>query len=100
MYRVVGCPDCRSLWITEPGGDTAQCPSCRQQHAIEALRTLAETETIDAARDARSRLLAERAGYEQTVSTFTEAAADLETAARDQQSEHGNGDESVTDPSD
>ncbi len=64
MYEVVGCPDCRSLWIREGEAETAECPRCRRTHEVANLRALAETETARAARDARTRLLAERAGHE------------------------------------
>ena len=60
MYTVVGCPDCRKLWIREAGGKRTTCPSCRSSHAVERLRILFRSDSIDAARDARTQLLAER----------------------------------------
>lgn len=60
MYAVVGCRECDSLWIVETSPETTQCPSCRTRYAFDQLRRLAETDTLEGARDARTRLLAER----------------------------------------
>ncbi|MFB6192576.1 MAG: DUF5817 domain-containing protein [Haloarculaceae archaeon] len=62
MYRVVGCRDCSALWVLEGRPETTQCPRCRTRHPVDRLRAFAETETAAAAKDARSRLLADREG--------------------------------------
>lgn len=74
MYRVVGCRDCRALWVIEDHPETTQCPRCRTRHPVDRLRAFAETESADAAREARSRLLADREGEE--------LADDFETLGR------------------
>lgn len=60
MYVVVGCPACRQLWIRQPGGETCACPRCGRRHRVETLRALVRVDTVEAAREARSALLAER----------------------------------------
>lgn len=60
MYRVVGCRDCRALWVLEGRPETTQCPRCRTRHPVDRLRAFARTESADEAREARSRLLADR----------------------------------------
>ena len=61
MYSVVGCTECRHLWIVEDRPETTQCPRCRRRHRFEKLKTFAETETSDAAARVRSSMLARRA---------------------------------------
>ena len=61
MYAVVGCSDCRALWVVEDRPETTQCPRCRTSHRFERLKAFAETDSADAAVRARSELLAERA---------------------------------------
>lgn len=60
MYEVVGCVDCRAVWIREGAAETSTCPRCGTRHRVDRLRSLAETETADAAREARTEILAER----------------------------------------
>ena len=72
MYRVVGCSSCHHLWILEPGGEEAACPRCRRRHKVKRLRPLFESESADAAREARSQLLADRAGVNGDMAGFTE----------------------------
>lgn len=63
MYAVVGCSNCQALWVVEGRPETTGCPRCRTRHSFEKLKKFATTEDRDAARDARSRLLAERQGH-------------------------------------
>jgi hypothetical protein len=60
MYAVVGCSDCEALWIVEGRPDTTQCPRCRRRHQFDRLKTFAETDGENEARDARAAMLAER----------------------------------------
>jgi hypothetical protein len=61
MYAVVGCSDCRALWVVEARPETTQCPRCRTRHRFDRLKLFSETEAAEAAARARSELLAERA---------------------------------------
>jgi hypothetical protein len=61
MYSVVGCRECRGLWLVEGRPETTECPRCGRRHRFESLRTFAETETSEAAARIRSSMLAERA---------------------------------------
>lgn len=61
MYSVVGCGECRALWIVEGRPGTTRCPRCRKRHQFEKLRAFAETESSEAATRVRSSMLAERA---------------------------------------
>jgi hypothetical protein len=61
MYSVVGCSECRHLWVVEGRPETTACPRCRTRHRFERLRAFAETETSDAAARVRSSMLADRA---------------------------------------
>ena len=61
MYSVVGCSECRHLWVVEGRPETTRCPRCRTRHRFETLRAFAETDTSDAAARVRSSMLADRA---------------------------------------
>ncbi|PSP44210.1 replication protein H [Halobacteriales archaeon QH_10_70_21] len=61
MYSVVGCSECRHLWVVEGRPGTTRCPRCRTRHRFETLRAFAETDTSDAAARVRSSMLADRA---------------------------------------
>ena len=61
MYAVVGCSNCRALWVVEDHPETTRCPRCRTRHRFERLKAFAETDSADAAARARGELLAERA---------------------------------------
>lgn len=79
MYAVVGCPECEHLWIVAGRPETSQCPRCghRREHALRT--KFATSEDADAAREARSRLLAERQDHEEAFASV-ESFADLEAA--------------------
>ena len=61
MYSVVGCSECRHLWVVEGRPETSRCPRCRTHHRFESLKAFAETDTSDAAARVRSSMLADRA---------------------------------------
>lgn len=63
MYAVVGCGECSALWVVEGRPDTTTCPSCGKRHRFEALKKFAQHESGDAAREARTRLLAARSDH-------------------------------------
>jgi predicted nucleic acid-binding Zn-ribbon protein len=63
MYAVVGCNRCGALWVVEGRPDSTGCPRCETRHRFEKLKRFAEAESADAAREARSKLVAERGGH-------------------------------------
>src|SRR5699024_985153 len=63
MYAVVGCGECSALWVVEDRPETTTCPSCGKRHTFDALKKFAEHEAGDAAREARTRLLAARSDH-------------------------------------
>lgn len=72
MYDVVGCRSCGNLWIREGVADSATCPRCSKRYAVDRLRVLASGETIEAAREARSSLLADRSKHGDFVAGYAE----------------------------
>ena len=74
MYAVVGCSDCRALWVIEGRPETTECPRCGTTRTRARRRTFLETEDPDHAREARAAMLAERQGH-------ADAFADLDTFA-------------------
>jgi DNA replicative helicase MCM subunit Mcm2 (Cdc46/Mcm family) len=79
MYAVVGCDRCSALWVVEGRPETTACPQCEKRHRFERLRALAETDTAAAAKEARSRILAERSGVDadlEDVASMGEAVDD------------------------
>ena len=60
MYAVVGCSNCRALWVVEDRPETTLCPRCRTRHRFERLKAFAETDSAEAAARARSERLAAR----------------------------------------
>ncbi|PSQ00424.1 replication protein H [Halobacteriales archaeon QS_5_70_17] len=60
MYTVVGCPDCGTLKIVDGRPETTRCPRCGRRSSFEKLRAFYRSEDLDAAREARARLLADR----------------------------------------
>lgn len=60
MYSVVGCRNCRALWIVEGRPETTECPRCGTRRQFSKLKAFAETETATEARRARAAMLAER----------------------------------------
>ncbi len=82
MFAVVGCQDCSALWIVDGQPETTTCPRCTTQHQFEKLRPLTTTEEKDAAREARSRLLAARQGEADAFSELG-SFAELDTQIDD-----------------
>ncbi|AFK20288.1 replication protein H [Haloferax mediterranei ATCC 33500] len=64
MYAVVGCTDCANMWLLSDPREskTATCPRCGRRHQTKKLRHFFESEDRDAARQARSALLAKKHG--------------------------------------
>ncbi|WP_411966940.1 DUF5817 domain-containing protein [Haloferax sp. YSSS75] len=64
MYAVVGCTDCGNLWLLSDPREskTATCSRCGRRHQTKKLRRFFESEDRDAARQARSALLAKKHG--------------------------------------
>ncbi|WP_136687937.1 DUF5817 domain-containing protein [Halorhabdus amylolytica] len=60
MYAVVGCSECSALWVLEGRPETTQCPRCGTRRKFEFRRKFVETEDVDAAREIRAKMLAER----------------------------------------
>ncbi|WP_276260010.1 DUF5817 domain-containing protein [Haloglomus litoreum] len=75
MYAVVGCSNCEALWVVEGRPDTTSCPRCETRHRHKKLKKFVTCDTAEAAKDARSRLLAKRGG-------FADAARDLDSFER------------------
>jgi len=71
MYAVVGCRDCRALWVVEGRPDGTRCPRCGTRRQFDKLRTFVETDDADEAKQARAALLARQQGQ-------SEAFADLD----------------------
>ena len=69
MYAVVGCTDCAALWlISDPeSSKTARCPRCGRRHQVKKLRRFFESDDRDAARQARTELLAKKQGATDAV---------------------------------
>lgn len=67
MYAVVGCPECEALWIVDGRPNTTTCPRCSTRHQYDRLRKLTETPDLDAAREARTSLLADRTTHPTTI---------------------------------
>ncbi|MFC6834924.1 DUF5817 family protein [Halomarina ordinaria] len=83
MYTVVGCSRCSALNIVEGRPETTRCPRCRRTTRFEKLRALYRSDDVDAAREVRARLLAERSGNEAAyanVGTFAATDADADEA--------------------
>ena len=78
MYAVVGCGECSALWVVEGRPETTQCPSCRKRHRFAQLKKFAETDTADAAREARTALLTNRSEH---APDELDSFADLESRA-------------------
>lgn len=64
MYAVVGCTDCGNLWLLSDPREskTATCSRCGRRHQTKKLRRFFESDDRDAARQARSALLAKKHG--------------------------------------
>ena len=63
MYAVVGCGECRAVWVVDGEPEATGCPRCGKRHQFGKLKRFAETADPDEARQARAALLADREGY-------------------------------------
>lgn len=82
MYAVVGCNRCGALWVVEGRPDSTGCPRCEKRHRFERLKRFATEDSADAAREARSRLVAERGGHGEQHESIEEFSALGEAADR------------------
>ncbi|MDZ7731364.1 MAG: DUF5817 domain-containing protein [Natrialbaceae archaeon] len=55
MYSVVGCSECKALWVVEGRPATSQCPQCGTRRPFDARRQFVTTDEPDHAREVRSR---------------------------------------------
>jgi DNA-directed RNA polymerase subunit RPC12/RpoP len=82
MYAVVGCSECSALWVIEGDPETSECPRCGSRRPRERRREFYRSDDADEAREARSRLLAERQGESGAFDDVDHFAA-LEAAVDD-----------------
>lgn len=82
MYAVVGCRECRALWVVEGRPETSQCPRCGTRRQFSKLKTFARTEDAAAAKQARSALLARRQDQSEAFAAL-DPFEDLERQAAD-----------------
>lgn len=83
MYAVVGCNRCSALWVVEGRPETTSCPRCRKRHRFRKLKTFAEAETSEGAKEARSRLLQEQGGVNADLDDFAAMGRDADEAGID-----------------
>lgn len=82
MYSVVGCGSCGALKIVEGEPETTGCPRCGKRLQFRKLRKFAQSDDVDAARQARAELLAERQEHGDRFATLDSfAAMDAQTDA-------------------
>lgn len=79
MYAVVGCGDCRALWLVEGRPETSQCPRCGTTRGFEKRKQFVTTEDEDHAREVRAAMLAARQGREDAFEDL-DSFAELEAA--------------------
>lgn len=70
MFAVVGCNECSALWVVEGRPDSTSCPRCGKRHQYKKLKRFAETDTAEAAKEARSRMLQGRSDTDLEVDDF------------------------------
>lgn len=83
MYSVVGCPDCRALKIVDGRPETTKCQRCGRTSQFGKLRAFYRNEDVDAVREIRARLLAERSGHAdsyEALGTFADLEEDADRA--------------------
>lgn len=86
MYSVVGCSQCSALWVIEGDPETSECPRCGRRRPRDKRRIFYRSDDAAEAREARSRLLAERQGAGESfdaVDHFTALEASIDTAGLD-----------------
>ncbi len=62
MYALVGCSECRALWVVADRPDTSQCPRCGTRHRYDLLREFVTDDDEDHVREVRASMLANRSG--------------------------------------
>ncbi len=77
MYSVVGCSECNALWVVPNRPETTTCRRCGTRYTFTALTRFAETETREEARNARTRLLADRNDETTALDEFDERSVDI-----------------------
>jgi hypothetical protein len=84
MYAVVGCTDCAALWlVADPDASkTSRCPRCGRRHQVSKLRRFFESDSEDAARQARAELLAKKQGASEAFADL-DSVAELESSTRE-----------------
>lgn len=84
MYAVVGCNACSNLWLVRDlrSSETARCSRCGKTHQTAKLKRLFESDDRDAAREARSALLAEKQGDGEAFAAV-DHVSELERAVED-----------------
>lgn len=86
MYSVVGCSGCSALWVIEGDPETSECPRCGSRRSRDNRRVFFRSDDADEAREARSRLLADRQGAGSsfdTVDHFADLEASIDDAGPD-----------------
>jgi len=86
MYAVVGCEECKALWIVEGRPETSQCPRCGKTRGYEKRRQFVTTDDQDHAREVRASMLAARQGQDDAfadLDSFAELEAQVEDAGID-----------------
>ena len=82
MYAVVGCGECRALWIVEGEPERSRCPRCGKTRAYKKRRQFVTTEDRDHARQVRSAMLANRGGHEDAFARL-DTVGELDAAVED-----------------
>lgn len=82
MYAVVGCRDCRALWIVDGRPETTRCPRCGARRKHDSRRTFIETDDEDRAREMRASMLATRQGHGTDFADL-DSFAEMETRVDD-----------------
>jgi len=84
MYAVVGCNECANMWlVTDPrASETAKCSRCGKTHKTAKLKRFFESEDREAAREARSALLAKKRG-DSAAFAEVDHVSELEAAVED-----------------
>lgn len=86
MYAVVGCGECKALWLVEGRPETSQCPRCGKTRAYEKRREFVTTADEDHAREVRASMLAARQGRDDAfaeLDSFAELEQQVDNAGVD-----------------
>ena len=86
MYAVVGCGECKALWIVEGRPERSQCPRCGKTRRYRKRKQFVTTEDEDHAREVRASMLAARGGYDEqfaALDSFAELDAQVDSMGID-----------------